>query len=159
VSAEPDVLQHRDWLDHNPCFGCGPTNDHGIQIETTIDAEGVGHATWMPEGYFQGPPGAVNGGLVAVPMDCHGNWTAINAFRARAVEQGRDPSVIAGVTGTYTVRLSAPTPIEGPIELRAEVTELDGRKAHVTVAASHDGTVTATFTGVFFEVDQSVYGG
>lgn len=157
--GEPEILQHRDWLDHNPCFGCGPTNPHGIHVQTTIDEDGVGHATWVPEPHHQGPPGAVNGGLLAVPMDCHGNWTAINAFRARAAAAGRDPSTIAGVTGSYSVRLSAPTPIEGPIDLRAEVTRLDGRKAFVTVAASHRGTVTATFEGIFFEVDVARFEG
>lgn len=155
----PDVLQHRDWLDQNPCFGCGPSNDHGIRVETRIDEDGVGHATWTPEPWHQGPPGVVNGGLIAVPMDCHGNWTAMDAFRQRAVAEGRDPDRTAGVTGTYTVRLSAPTPIEGPIDLRAEVTSLEGRKAFVTITASHEGTTTATFEGVFFEVDLEVYGG
>lgn len=157
--AEPEILQHRDWLDQNPCFGCGPTNPHGIHVQTRIDEGGAGHATWVPEPYHQGPPGAVNGGLLAVPMDCHGNWTAINAFRARAGAEGRDPSTIAGVTGTYTVRLAAPTPIEGPIDLRAEVTRLEGRKAFVTVTASCDGAVTATFEGVFFEVDTAAFHG
>lgn len=155
--AEPEILQHRDWLDHNPCFGCGPSNEHGIRIQTRIGADGVGHATWVPEPYHQGPPGVVNGGLLAVPMDCHGNWTSINAFRARAEAAGRDTSTIAAVTGTYTVRLAAPTPVGEPIDLRAEVTRLEGRKAFVTVTASHRGTVTATFDAVFLEVDVATF--
>ena len=155
--GEPEILQHRDWLDQNPCFGCGPTNPRGIHVETTLDEHGVGHATWVPQAHHQGPPGAVNGGLVAVPMDCHGNWTAINAFRERAVDEGRDPSTIAGVTGSYAVRLAAPTPLGVPIDLRAEVTRLEGRKAFVTVTSRHGDTVTATFEGVFFEVDTASF--
>ena len=157
--TDPEILQHRDWLGQNPCFGCGPTNPEGIHVQTRVDDDGVGHATWVPEPYHQGPPGRVNGGLLAVPMDCHGNWTALNALRARAVDAGRDPSPIASVTGTYTVRLHAPTPVEGPIDLRAEVTGLERRKATVVVTASHEGTRTATFEGIYIEVDADAFHG
>lgn len=155
---EPEVLQHRDWLDENPCFGCGPTNPHGIHVETRLDDDGVGHATWVPEAHHEGPPGMANGGLVAVPMDCHGNWTAMAAFRARAEEQGRPSTDVVSVTGSYSVRLAAPTPLQVPIDLRAEVTRMDHRRAYVTVTASHDEATTATFEGVFFEVDLATFG-
>ena len=44
-----------------------------------------------------------------------------------------------------------------PLDLRAEVTDLDGRKAFVTVTTSHEGAVTATFEGVYFEVDTATF--
>lgn len=147
-----DVLQHRGWYPDNPCYGCGPDNPRGIHLETTVDDDGVGRATWVPEQHHQGPPGAVNGGLVAVPMDCHGMWTAIAAFRRRAEEAGRDPAGIAGVTGSYEVRLESPTPVGETLDLRAEVDRLDGRRAFVHVELTHEERVLATFDGVFFEV-------
>ena len=55
------------------------------------------------------------------------------------------------------MRLAAPTPLGVPLDLRAEVTELDGRKAFVTVTTRHEGTVTATFEGVYFEVDTRTF--
>lgn len=145
------VLQHRDWWPDNPCFGCGPRNPHGLRLESTIDDDGVTHATWIAEEHHQGPPGAVNGGAVAVPMDCHGAWTASAAYRARAEAAGSSLDVLA-VTGAYSVRLVAPTPIGQPLSLRGEVTQLDGRRCLVTVHTTADGLVTATFEGVFFEV-------
>lgn len=151
--AEPAVLQHRDWWTTNACYGCGPDNPRGLQIQTTLDDDGVGHCTWVAEQHHEGPPGAVNGGVVAIPMDCHGTWTAIAAYRRRAEEQGRDPTGIGCVTGTYTVRLSAPTPIGVPLQLTAVIDRLDGRKAFATVEMRHEDTVTASFEAVFFEVE------
>lgn len=155
MEATGDVLQHRDWLPGNACFGCGPHNPRGLQIHSRIGADGATHATWRAAAHFQGPPGVVNGGLLAAPMDCHGNWRAMLAFRERAESDGRDATDVASVTGTYTVRLARPTPVETDVHLRAELTELDGRKARVLVTATVDGEVTATFDGLFLEVPRA----
>lgn len=151
MSAEVP-LQHRGWLPSSDCFGCGPDNPHGLRIETTLDEHGVGQATWVARPHHQGPPGAVNGAVVAVPMDCHGSWTALAALRDRATDAGRDPDRIAVVTGSYSVRLAAPTPIGVPLDLRAEVEWVEGRKAQVAVSTVASGAVTATFAGRFIEV-------
>lgn len=152
--VEPDVLQHRDWWPDNPCFGCGPDNPHGLRLESTLDEDGIGHATWTPAEHHQGPPGAVNGGVLAIPMDCHGAWTASAAVRARATARGRDPTGMAVVTGEFRVRLLAPTPIGDPLRLRAEVQDIDGRKLRVHVETWHEDTLTATFDGIFIELRQ-----
>ena len=150
--SEPAVLQHRDWWPDNPCFGCGPDNPHGLRIESVLDDDGVGHTTWTAEEHHQGPPGAVNGAVVAIPMDCHGAWTASAAARQRAVSQGRDPAGMAVVTAEYTVRLVAPTPIGVPLAVRAEVDHVEGRRLVVTVETRHEDLVTATFLGTFVEL-------
>lgn len=152
TAVESVPLQHRGWLPSNACYGCGPDNPHGLQVRSLPGDDGALHAIWQPEPHMAGPPGAVNGGLLAAPMDCHGNWVAMRVFRERAEAAGGDPDGVASVTGEYSVRLSAPTPVEGPVELRAELDRLDGRKAFVTVTASVAGTLTATFRGTFFEV-------
>ena len=149
---EPALLQHLDWWPDNGCFGCGPHNPHGIRLESTIDDDGVTHATWTARDHHRGPPGAVNGGVVAVPMDCQGAWTATAAYRDRARDEGRDPATVGAVTGSYEVRLAAPTPIGVPLVLRGELLDLVDRRARVRVTTTAAGAVTATFDGVFFEV-------
>lgn len=150
------VLQHLDWVPGNACFGCGPHNPRGIRIESRPLDDGGLVATWRPRPEFAGPPGAVNGGMVAVPMDCHGNWTAMRAFRQRAEAAGGDATGVVSVTGEYTVRLHGPTPVDADLELRSTLDDLDGRRARVTVTTSAAGEVTATFRGTFFEVRQDL---
>lgn len=150
--VEPVPLQRRGWLRSSGCYGCGPDNPQGLQVESLPGDDGALHATWQPEPHMAGPPGAVNGGLLAAPMDCHGSWVAMRVFRERAEAAGQDPDGVVSVTGEYTMRLSAPTPVEGPVHLRAVLDRLDGRRAFVTVTATVDGVETATFRGTFFEV-------
>lgn len=149
---EQSALQHLDWVPDNACFGCGPHNPDGIRIESRPQEDGSVVALWRPRPEFAGPPGVVNGGMVAVPMDCHGNWTAMRAFRRQAEADGLDTLGMVSVTGEYAVRLHGPTPVDAELVLRATVDELDGRRARVTVTTSAEDEVTATFRGTFFRV-------
>ena len=134
------------FLADNRCFGCGPANPDGLHLKTYEDADGY-LAEWTPEERFQGPPGVVNGGLMAVPMDCHATWAAMHVFSA---DRGGEP--VGAVTAGYTVTLHAPTPIGNRVALRAHVREHTDRHAKVTVTASVAGDVTATFEGTFVVV-------
>ncbi len=147
-----EALQDRYWPG-NRCFGCGAENPDGLHLKSFVDedAENGGEdlvATWVPHLRYQGPPGVVNGGVMAVPMDCHGTWTAMRAFATAAGEAEPLPAVTAG----YSVRLIAPTPVEIPVHLRAEVCGVQGRKAKVRVTATSAGTLTASFEGTFVRV-------
>lgn len=148
--AEPT----REWLHHRDCWGCGPDNPLGLQLEPRRDeVDGSSwRVTFTADALQHGPPGRVHGGLLAVPMDCLASWAAIDDVRRRAVEDGRDPDATVALTGTYTVRLAASTPTGVPLELRARVAERDGRRVTVRTTVVHDDEVTATFDAVFVEV-------
>lgn len=146
------ALQDRGWFTDHTCFGCGPQNEHGLRLKSYRSGDDAWVATWTPEPFHIGPPGTVHGGVVAVPMDCHAAFVAIDVFRRRAEAAGRPPDGVYAVTGAYSVRLHAPTPIEGPIELRATAGEPERRKVEVEVTSSVGGTVTATFTGTMIEI-------
>jgi acyl-coenzyme A thioesterase PaaI-like protein len=135
------------FLPSNRCFGCGPANPDGLHLKSYEDGDEL-VAEWVPEERFEGPPGVVNGGLVAVPMDCHATWAAMHAFSA---DRGGEP--VGAVTAGYSVRLLAPTPVGHRVVLRATVVERGERKAKVHVAASVDTTTVATFDGTFVAVD------
>jgi acyl-coenzyme A thioesterase PaaI-like protein len=137
------------FLPTNRCFGCGPHNAEGLHLKSYEDGDDL-VAEWIPEERFQGPEGVVNGGVMAVPMDCHGTWAAMHAFSA---DRGGEP--VAAVTAGYSVRLVAPTPIGHRVVLRATVLERTERKAKVHVDATVDGETVATFDGTFVAVDES----
>lgn len=138
------------FLPENECFGCGPANHAGLHLKSYEDGDDL-VAEWVPEARFQGPPGIVNGGLMAVPMDCHGTWAAMHRF-----SQDRGGQPVAAVTAGYSVQLHAPTPIGHRVVLRARVTSATERKAKVTVTATVEGEVVATFEGTFVAVDHVV---
>lgn len=131
----------------NGCFGCGPANPDGLHLKTYED-DGDYVAEWTPEERFQGPPGVVNGGVMAIPMDCHSTWAAMHAF---SEEHGGEP--VGAVTAGYSVRLVRPTPVGQRITLRARVTSVEGRKAKIVCTAEVHGELTAEFTGTFVAVD------
>lgn len=131
----------------NRCFGCGPANPDGLHVKTYESDDGY-VAEWIPEQRYAGPPGVVNGGMVAVPMDCHATWAAMHAF---SEDRGGEP--VGAVTAGYSVRLLQPMPIGQRVTLRASVTERNERKAKVHVTASLGDDVLATFDGTFVVVD------
>ena len=51
------------------CFGCGPANDKGLQINSFVDGDEV-VATWTPEPQHQAFPGMLNGGIIGALLDC-----------------------------------------------------------------------------------------
>jgi acyl-coenzyme A thioesterase PaaI-like protein len=136
------------FLADNRCFGCGPANPDGLHLKTYEDGDGF-VAEWTPEDRFQGPPGVVTGGIMAVPMDCHATWAAMHAF-----SEDRGGAAVGAVTAGYSVQLHAPTPIGHRVVFRARVGERTDRHAKVEVTATVDGTTTATFTGTFVVVDE-----
>lgn len=140
------------FLPGNHCFGCGPANPEGLHVKTYEAGDGVYLAEWTPEDRFQGPPGVVNGGVMAIPMDCHATWAAMHTF-----SEDRDGDPVGAVTAGYSVGLKRPTPVGHRVALRAEVTAHDHRKAKVHVSATVDGDEVATFDGTFICVDQFDY--
>ncbi|OCW18976.1 thioesterase [Pseudomonas sp. S3E12] len=79
------------------CYGCGGSNPHGLHIKSRWDADGV-HliAEHHPEAKYSGWPDLVYGGLIAMLVDCHSNWTAM-AYHYRAEQ--REPGSLARVEG------------------------------------------------------------
>lgn len=139
------------FLPNSICFGCGVDHPDGLRLKSYVDTDGL-VARWVPSARFQGPPGVVNGGVMAIPLDCHGTWTAMHAF----TEPGA--SVYSGaVTAGYSVTLTAPTPIGAVVDLRSKVTDLQGRKAKITVRATIADQQVAEFTGTFVRVAPFTY--
>jgi acyl-coenzyme A thioesterase PaaI-like protein len=139
-------LQER-YAPDGRCFGCGPANERGLRIGSREDGDEL-VAQWTPEPHHAAFDGVLNGGVIGTLLDCHANWTAaIHLMRARG--EDTPPSC---VTADYAIRLLRPTPMDGPVQLRARVVESSDRRATVESELSAGGTVTATCRGTFVAV-------
>jgi acyl-coenzyme A thioesterase PaaI-like protein len=137
------------------CYGCGRLNEHGLQIKSYWDGEEA-VCTFTPKPYHTAVPGFVYGGLIASLIDCHGTGTAAAAaYRARGRAWDSEPP-LRFVTGSLHVDYLRPTPIEGPLELRARVKEIKGRKVVVSTTVSVHGEVCARGEVVAVEIPETM---
>jgi acyl-coenzyme A thioesterase PaaI-like protein len=124
------------------CYGCGRLNEHGLQIKSYWDGE-VAVCTYQPRPYHTAVPGYVYGGLIASLIDCHATGTAAAAiYRSQNRSMDSDPP-LRFLTASLHVDYLKPTPIDRPLELRASVLEIKGRKVKVSVELFAHGEVCA----------------
>src|SRR5262245_63114427 len=107
----------------NLCFGCGPSNKHGLRLRSIVRGDEVA-AQWQPQPLHQAFDGILNGGIIGVLLDCHCNWTA--AWNLMRQSNADHPPCT--VTAEYTIRMTHPTPTQGTVDLRANVVRLGDRK-------------------------------
>jgi acyl-coenzyme A thioesterase PaaI-like protein len=142
------ALQDR-YAPRNECFGCGPANAKGLRIKSFVEGDEV-VAHWQAEPHHQAFANILNGGIIGALLDCHSNWTAAyNLMRA----QGTDTPPCT-VTADFHVTLKRPTPMDGPVELRARLVTLEGDRAVVDATLTAGGKVTATCRGTFVAVKE-----
>ena len=139
---------------HGVCYGCGGSNPHGLQIKSFWDADDT-HviARHRPEAKYCGWPDLVYGGLLAMLVDCHSNWTAM-AYHLRA-EQAEDkaPTEINCVTGELGIKYIKPTPMGVELTLRARVEGPLGRKSRIICEIYAGDVLTAIGDSTFVRVD------
>lgn len=147
----PDHLSH--------CYGCGRLNEHGLQIKSywaESDVETVCHFTPRPE--HIAIPGYVYGGLIASLIDCHCTGTAAAAsFRAAGRAMDTEPP-FRFVTASLRVDYVRPTPLGVPLEIRAKVKELKGRKVVMEATLAAEGQVCATGEMVAVQMPEALIG-
>ncbi|MBK8253762.1 MAG: PaaI family thioesterase [Polyangiaceae bacterium] len=131
----------------NQCFGCGPANDKGLRIKSFVVGDEV-IADFVAEPHHQAFGGVLNGGIIGALLDCHSNWTAAyHLMKAKGLE-----TPPCTVTSEFHVKLRRPTPLAGPIHIKAHVVESEGDKAIVDASLMAEGKETATCRGVFVAV-------
>ncbi len=136
------ITYFQDHMPENICFGCGVHNQEGLQIKSFWDGEeSVCH--WSSEKKYQGWPNLLNGGILATLVDCHCMGSAMaDAYKREDRSLDSDP-IYRYATGTLTVKYIRPTPNNKPLELRAKVKEVKGRKTTLECKVLVEGEVTA----------------
>lgn len=139
---------------HGVCFGCGGSNPNGLHIKSFWDQDGVHVVTrHFPEDKYCGWPNLVYGGLIAMLVDCHSNWTAM-AYHMRAEQdQGRNPREINCVTGMLGIKYIKPTPMGVELTLRARVDGPLERKTRIICELYAGDVLTAIGDSTFVRVD------
>jgi acyl-coenzyme A thioesterase PaaI-like protein len=136
------------------CFGCGSAHPSGLHIKSYWDTDNkflICHHTPKPE--FNGWPGLVYGGLLAMLIDCHSNWTAMaNHYRSEGREAGSLPRVDC-VTAQLNISYLKPTPMGVELTLKARVEGEVARKTRVICEVWAGEIMTAKADSIFVRVD------
>tara|TARA_R110002110_G_scaffold33533_1_gene114872 strand:+ start:198210 stop:198680 length:471 start_codon:yes stop_codon:yes gene_type:complete len=137
------------YAPHNACFGCGPANDKGLQIQSFVDNDIV-VAQWLPEVHHEAFPGMLNGGIIGALLDCHSNWSA--AYHLMLSQNLDKPPCT--VTAYFNVSLKRPTSSQSQVSLTAKIAEIKGDQVIVNASLSSGGKVCATCVGKFVAVKE-----
>lgn len=117
----------------NHCFGCGPNNQHGLQIDSHWIDEATAACYFTPQAHHcAAPKHIVNGGVISTIVDCHAISTAIaNAYsrEQRMIGEGEE---ITYVTGSLKVDFVAPCHISNTIKVTARAASVLGKKTIVS---------------------------
>ena len=146
AESSREALQEK-YAPHSSCFGCGPKNEKGLQIQSRVDGDQV-VADWKPQAHHEAFPGILNGGIIGSLLDCHSNWTAAWHLMKKS---GADHPPCT-VTADYAIKLMRPTPTSGMIHLSAHVVESSEDRAVVEAKLEAGGKVCATCRGTFVSV-------
>ena len=121
------------------CYGCGVLNEHGLKIKSYWDSDDQQSVCiFEPKPYHIAVPGFVYGGLIASLIDCHCTGTA-SAMAQRFRSIPPDGPHLRFVTASLHVDYLKPTPLGVPLEVRAAVKEMKGRKIVMTASLSAQG--------------------
>ncbi len=125
--------RHRDYVPRSPLVGA--VNPHSPPFEWEfVDGRVVARGVFTAA--FEGPPGYVHGGWVALAFD-------------EVLGLANVASGYGGLTGRLTVRYRRPTPLRTELRIEAHTARVDGRRL-VTVGTLHAGdTLTAEAEGLF----------
>jgi acyl-coenzyme A thioesterase PaaI-like protein len=139
------------------CYGCGRLNEQGLQIKSYWDGdETVCH--FVPRPYHIAIAGYVYGGLIASLIDCHCTGTA-SAAAYRAAGRAMDTlPPFRFVTASLKVDYLKPTPLGVPLEVRARVTEIKGRKVVMDAWLSAQGHVCARGEVIAIQAPPELFG-
>ena len=153
LTGEPKGMEEvgvqRQYAPSSICFGCGPANQQGLQINSIRIQNGLS-MEYLPEHHHQAFPGMINGGIIGTLLDCHGNWTAAIALMdAQGLEE--PPCT---VTASYSVQLRRPTPTDVPLKVTSQIKELSGDRVEVELLLEANGKVCATGSGLFVAVKE-----
>ncbi|WP_456460456.1 PaaI family thioesterase [Reichenbachiella sp.] len=144
-----DKKYFQNHMPENVCFGCGINNDQGLHIKSYWEGD-ESVCQWQSEEHYHGWSDLMNGGIMATLIDCHCMGTAMaHAYK----EEGRTLDTMPEyryATGTLNVKYLRPTSNKHPVELRARVTEVKGRKTvmHCDFFCQGEKTAEAEVIGI-----------
>ena len=139
----------RQFAPNSICFGCGPSNEKGLKIDSFRSEEGL-RTEFETNLEHQAFPGIINGGIIGTLLDCHGNWTAAIAI----MDQKEEFEPSCTVTANYSVKLLKPTPSNETLTITSKIEELLEDRARVSMELHANGILCAKGSGLFVSVKE-----
>jgi len=127
----------QEFFPTSPAIGFANPVAPPVLVEAAEDGGLVGSAFFDYQ--YEGPPGCVHGGVIALVFD--------ELLGATSIATGQP-----GMTGTLTIRYRRPTPLRTPLRLEAGFVGRDGRKITIRGAIYEGETLTAEAEGIFIEL-------
>lgn len=121
----------------------GRFNPVAPPLRVTVDPAGA-RASLVPGAIFEGPPGALHGGYIAMLLD------AVMGTLVRSLG-------ISAVTATLSLKYLRPTPLDHRLQLCARVLSREQRKVTVEGGISAGGVETVRATGLFISPSTWTY--
>ncbi len=138
-----EQLYFQDYMPGNVCFGCGNDNPDGLHIKSYWEGDEA-VCMWHSKEHYHGWASLLNGGIMATLVDCHCMCTSMaHAYKLEGRTLDSEPHY-KYATGTLSIKYLKPTSNDHPVELRATVTEVKGRKTVLSCTVLSQGIVTAT---------------
>jgi uncharacterized protein (TIGR00369 family) len=133
----PSVSWKRDG-----CFGCGPANSNGLQLEFELSPDGKSFVCNFELGStFVGPPGHVHGGIIATILD-------------EAMGKANKLKNKVALTRRMEVEYLRPVPLGRPLVAEGRVNRVRGRALYNSAEIrSAMGDVLAKGRGKFMAID------
>lgn len=150
MQSTPSPGSIQEAIPNNYCWGCGTLNPEGLHIHSHFEGATSVCVHVPDDAFMAGPTHVLNGGILATLVDCHCVCTAIaDAYRAEGRAVGEPPEIWYA-TANLSLDYRRPTPLGGPITLRAGIVERSARKRvlRCRVEAAGERTVDATVVAV-----------
>jgi uncharacterized protein (TIGR00369 family) len=140
MTTTDEHLTHLAHSAQSRCFGCGPANPTGLQLDFFVAGDGmVVCLPTIPEA-FAGHPGYLHGGVIATLLD----EAMSKAVRAKG---------LTSMTRQLEVDFLRPVPSGAPIRLEGCVIRSEGRKSWAEARILNEaGKILAHGKGLFIEV-------
>ncbi len=129
-------------MPENVCFGCGDSNHQGLRIKSFWNDDNEAVLIWQSEEKYHGWAKLLNGGIIATLIDCHCMGTAMAyAYKIENRELDSEP-IYRYATGTMNIKYLKPTSNEKPVELKAVIKEVKGKKTVLSCEMFSEGIKT-----------------
>lgn len=132
--------EHDDYLPRSPLVGEVSPLAPPVKWDV-VDGRIVGHGTYHAA--YEGPPGYVHGGWVALTFD--------EILGMANVASGHP-----GMTGTLKIRYLRPTPLHRRVDLEGWTERVEGRRIVAKGRMTVDGETTAEAEGLFITIDPAL---
>lgn len=124
------------WDESPSCFGCGPTNPHGLNLQFSREGDRL-FCAYVAKEEHEGYRGVLHGGITAAILD----------ELMGALLQSEE---IYAVTAELKVSYYIPVRTGERLECSAEITKTDRRKMYLrAIARLADGTIAAAAEAIY----------